>query len=254
MPRRRPSAPFALQLCVLRAYGRFLDDYRQAPIKIVNHLSRQLGLAPVLFLDRPAVRRPSVISHSVSAAISACAASTGRPRTDLREWLRGGAIEGRTAAELLIRAEDKLANLRVMLPAVSTLERMVAAVDPRHDRAVRYGRQPIAGALRTAIDLLVEVPEGDARSSLFRLKDYPKSANAAVIKGDIVRLHLIEELLGTGAGAGRVSIHRSSANSANSDAAMMRAISAASPSPSVTHWLPAIWWRPARRCSIRSSR
>ena len=44
---------FAVQLCMLRAHGRFLDDYRRAPIKIVNHLSRQLGLAPVLFLDRP---------------------------------------------------------------------------------------------------------------------------------------------------------------------------------------------------------
>ena len=43
---------FALQLCVLRGYGRFLDDYRHAPIKIVNHLSRQLELPPVLFLDR----------------------------------------------------------------------------------------------------------------------------------------------------------------------------------------------------------
>lgn len=51
---------------------------------------------------------------------------------------------------------------------------------------------------RRFADLLVEVPEGDARSSLFRLKDYPKSANAAVIKGDTVRLRLIEELLGTG--------------------------------------------------------
>jgi len=29
---------FALQLCTLRAYGRFLDDYRQAPLKIVSHL------------------------------------------------------------------------------------------------------------------------------------------------------------------------------------------------------------------------
>src|SRR3954454_20417679 len=45
---------FALQLCMLRAHGRFLDDYRAAPLPIVNHLSRQLGLAPVLFLDRPA--------------------------------------------------------------------------------------------------------------------------------------------------------------------------------------------------------
>jgi len=44
---------FALQLCMLRAHGYFLDDYRHAPIKIVNHLSRQLGLPPVLFLDRP---------------------------------------------------------------------------------------------------------------------------------------------------------------------------------------------------------
>ena len=43
---------FALQLCMLRKHGRFLDDYRHAPIKIVNHLSRQLGLPPVLFLDR----------------------------------------------------------------------------------------------------------------------------------------------------------------------------------------------------------
>ncbi len=43
---------FALQLCMLRTHGRFFDDYRNAPIKIVNHLSRQLGLAPVLFLDR----------------------------------------------------------------------------------------------------------------------------------------------------------------------------------------------------------
>src|SRR3954454_24952138 len=44
---------FALQLCMLRTHGRFLDDYRQAPLRIVNHLSRQIGLPPVLFLDLP---------------------------------------------------------------------------------------------------------------------------------------------------------------------------------------------------------
>ena len=87
-----------------------------------------------------------------------------------------------------------------MLPSVSTLERIVASV-MAHSTTEMF--ESIANRLpeklRTAIDLLVEVPAGDARSSLFRLKDYPKSANAAVIKGDIVRLHLIEELLGTGA-------------------------------------------------------
>jgi hypothetical protein len=42
---------FALQLCVLRKAGRFLDNYRQVPIRILTHLSRQLELSPVLFVS-----------------------------------------------------------------------------------------------------------------------------------------------------------------------------------------------------------
>lgn len=190
---------FALQLCMLRTYGRFLDDYRQAPLKIVSHLSRQLDLPPVLFLDRPGqaqteraqslrIRRYLGLrnfDHAVAA--------------ELRDWLRQGAVEGRSAAELLARAEDKLREWRVMLPAVSTLERIIVAeVSQATTGLFESVANRLSAPLRAAIDLLVEVPEGDARSSLFRLKDYPTSANAAVIKGDIVRLHLIEDLLGTG--------------------------------------------------------
>ncbi len=149
----------------MRVHGRFLDDYRHAPVKIVNHLSRQLGLPPVLFLGRSGreptervqaqrIRRHLGVSRFDRAAES-----------KLREWLRGGALEGRTAADLF----DTISGC---LPE----------------------------KLRADIELLVEVPEGDARSSLFRLKDYAKSANATVIKGDIVRLRLIEDLLGAGAG------------------------------------------------------
>src|SRR5277367_5621726 len=84
-----------------------------------------------------------------------------------------------------------------MLPAMSTLERLVAA-EVAHATTDLFAMVTtrLSPTLRDSIDLLVEVPEGDARSSLFRLKSYPKSANAAVIKGDIVRFRLIEELLG----------------------------------------------------------
>ena len=58
---------FALQLCMLRTYGRFLDDYRQAPVRIVNHLSRQIGLAPLLFLDR-AARGPT--GYGIDSALT----------------------------------------------------------------------------------------------------------------------------------------------------------------------------------------
>jgi hypothetical protein len=192
---------FALQLCMLRAHGHFLDDYRHAPIKIVNHLARQLGLAPVLFLDRPG-RAQTERAQSLRIRRHLGIRSFDRhAAADLQDWLRQGALEGRTAAELMARAEDRLREWRVMLPAPSTLERLVTAEVTRAttDLYTKVSHL-LPPSLHEAIDLLVEVPEGDARSSLFRLKDYPKSANAAVIKGDIVRLRLIEQLLDTGAG------------------------------------------------------
>jgi TnpA family transposase len=194
---------FALQLCVMRLHGRFLDDYRHAPIKIVNHLSRQLGLPPVLFLDR-AGREPTerVQAQRIRRYLSLNRFDKAA-EANLREWLREGALEGRSAGELSIQAEEKLRSWQVMLPGASTLDRIVNSV-VAHTTADLFatiaGRLP--ETLRAGIDLLVEVPEGDARSSLFRLKDYPKSANAAVIKGDIVRLRLIEDLLGAGADLG----------------------------------------------------
>ncbi|MGL4287345.1 MULTISPECIES: Tn3 family transposase [Methylobacterium] len=192
---------FAVQLCVLRTHGRFLDDYRHAPIKIVNHLSRQLGLAPVLFLDRPGRTQTE---RTQALRIRRHLGLRGFDRqvaADLRDWLRQGAIEGRTAADLRLRAEDRLRGWGIMLPAASTLDRLITAeVTHATTRLYETVTSRLPANFRAAIDLLIEVPEGDARSSLFRLKDYPKSASAATIKGDIVRLRLIEDLLDTGAG------------------------------------------------------
>ena len=42
---------FALQLCVVRHYGRFLDDYAGVSARILNFLSRQLDLSPVLAVE-----------------------------------------------------------------------------------------------------------------------------------------------------------------------------------------------------------
>ena len=134
-----------MQLCVLRTHGRFLDDYRHAPIKTVNHLSRQLGLAPVLFLDRPGRAQTE---RTQALRIRRHLGLRGFDRqvaADLREWLRQGAIEGRTA-DLRVRAEDRLRDWRVMLPAANTLERLVAA-EVKHATTRLYetvtGRLPV---------------------------------------------------------------------------------------------------------------
>ncbi|MBV8419935.1 MAG: Tn3 family transposase [Hyphomicrobiales bacterium] len=188
---------FALQLCMLRAHGRFLDDYRAAPLPIVNHLSRQLGLAPVLFLDRPS-REPTEREQAqrIRRYLGLRDFDAGA-EVELREWLRQGVAEGRGSAELLLRAEDRLRSRRIMLPAASTLDRIVHS-EAAHATAGLFAT--VAGKLpeklRAGIALLLEVPEGDARSSLFRLKRYPTIGTPPAIKADLARLRLIDDLLG----------------------------------------------------------
>lgn len=61
---------FALQLCVLRLYGRFLPTYDTVPLRIVNHLGRQLALPhPCSCLTPCHGRQPTVSINNGSASI-----------------------------------------------------------------------------------------------------------------------------------------------------------------------------------------
>jgi hypothetical protein len=46
---------FALQLCALRTYGRFVPNHAAVPVRLLNYLGRQLELPPILglFAQRP---------------------------------------------------------------------------------------------------------------------------------------------------------------------------------------------------------
>ena len=44
---------FALQLCALRIFGRFVPNHIAVPVRILNYLGRQLDLPPTLFLPPP---------------------------------------------------------------------------------------------------------------------------------------------------------------------------------------------------------
>ena len=61
---------FALQLCMLRNHGRFLDDYRQAPLKIVNHLHANWTCRRCCSSTARAGRRRNARRNCASAAIS----------------------------------------------------------------------------------------------------------------------------------------------------------------------------------------
>jgi hypothetical protein len=186
----------ALQLCVLRKYGRILADYDRVPLRIVNHLGYQLGLAPVLLVVRPPEREATDLDHQrrirEHLGLKIFDAAVGER---LERWVNLRAREGISALELFRRAEDVLRSWKVVLPAPSTLERIVASVASRARQGI-YEQivARLSPEFRSSIDELLVAPAGDQRSTLFRLKEYPPEASAAAINTFLERYHLLRSL------------------------------------------------------------
>jgi Domain of unknown function (DUF4158) len=187
---------FALQLCTLRNCGRFLDDYDLIPVRILTHLSRQLDLPPVLFIAAPD-RDATVSEHEQRIR-----QYLGYQQFDqalqerLTGWLEARATEGSLPKDLLSHAIDQLRTWRVVLPVQSTIERLVASVAAGAQQNIfeRISSE-LSLELKQALDELLQPHDGDSRSRLFRLKEYPPHASAPAILKYIERYRLVEEIV-----------------------------------------------------------
>src|SRR5215831_6448051 len=104
---------FALQLCALRKYARFLGSYQQVPVKILTHLSRQLELSPVLFvpdIDRGATE--SDYQERIRLYLG-YRAFDQRVEDELIQWLEIRATEGILPADLHRQTEGLLRSWQV---------------------------------------------------------------------------------------------------------------------------------------------
>ena len=122
---------FAVQLCVVRRHGRFLEGYAGVPARILNFLSRQLELPPVLALEA-SPREGTQQEHQRRIREYLRLQTFDLPIQErLERWVWGRAAEGLSAAEIFPQAEETLRLWRVLLPARSTLERLVASQTAR---------------------------------------------------------------------------------------------------------------------------
>ena len=169
------------------------------PIEAVNHLAAQLGLDPLLFLpdpERPATETAQLqrVRQHLGWGEFDDAAEQG-----LRSRLQERAAEGMLPGPLLALAEDHLRAARVVLPAASTLERLVASVSAH---AVQDLFDRVASGLpehlRDAIEDMVDVPDGEHRSPLSRFKEPPPAARAPAIAASLAKFDLLDGLLGSG--------------------------------------------------------
>jgi hypothetical protein len=102
----------------------------------------------------------------------------------------GRAVEGPLPIDLLRRAVDQLRAWRVVLPVHSTIERLVASVATGAQQEIfERVTSELPSELKEPLDELLQPPDGDNCSRLFRLKEYPAHASApAIIIGRFISL------------------------------------------------------------------
>jgi hypothetical protein len=186
---------FAVQLCTLRTYGRFLPKAVAAPVAITNYLARQLDLPLVLFGEVPE-RLATETDHLQRIRLYlGWQPFDEEARGRLTRWLTQRATDDVLPGDLLARAEDILRHWHIVLPAPSTLEELVASVTVRvQDDIYTRAVTNLPPALQQAIDDLLQVPSGERTSMLFQLKEYPPEASPAVILRYIERYHFLHDL------------------------------------------------------------
>jgi Domain of unknown function (DUF4158) len=108
---------FALQFCVLRKTGRFLDSYRQIPTKILTHLSRQLELSPVLFVSDTERSATEYDYQERIRQYLGWQTFDKNAEGQLTRWLQMHAADGMLPSDLLHQAEGLLRSWRIVLPA-----------------------------------------------------------------------------------------------------------------------------------------
>src|SRR5215813_256432 len=97
---------FAVQLCTLRTYGRFLPEATPAPVAITNYLARQLDLPLVLFGELP--RRLATETEQLQRIREYLGWQPfdDSARARLTTWLTQRATDDLLPSELITRAED----------------------------------------------------------------------------------------------------------------------------------------------------
>lgn len=170
---------FAVQLCVLRKYGRFLDDYASLSAKIIGYLSRQLEIEPLLTLS----------SHSREATESNYRNDIGKylgynecnaaAILELEKWILSIISDSYFVEDLLPKAEQFLFNRKIILPPQRHMEQIFNfAYSNAEEKLLAVIADNLPSEVKTTIDKLLDVEQGQNKSLLFKFSDYPPEPKA----------------------------------------------------------------------------
>jgi TnpA family transposase len=188
---------FATQLCTARFLGTFLEDLADVPPGVVNYLARQLRIEQMsCFL----YYRDSETRWDHAAEIrNHCGFrdfSDPSMQFRLNRWLYALCWTGTDRPGVLFdRATTWLITQKVLLPAVTTLERHVAKLRSRvEERICRVLNRMADKTTQGRLEALLTVPEGGHQTVLDRLRKGPFRRSAPELVRALQRVEDIRKL------------------------------------------------------------
>ena len=188
---------FAIQLCTARFLGTFLEDLSDVPAGVINCLARQLQIEQLscFFHYSDSETR---WDHAAEIRQHCGFCDFGEPAAQFRlnRWLYALCWTGTERPSVLFdRATTWLIAQKVLLPAVTTLERHVARLRSRVEERV-WSMLAAAASLETRCKLedLLAVPDGGHQSLLDRLRKGPYRRSAPELVRALDRVEEIRRL------------------------------------------------------------
>lgn len=196
--RRRPAnrLGYAVQLCSLRALGRFLPNARDVPPGASSYLATQLDLTETTNLDQYAQRGQTHRAHTAEIQRLYGYRDFPEARGELESWLEARAWSRGDGPKALFEAAWQwLRERRVLLPGISTLTRSVASIrEKATERLWETLATLLAPAQATRLDEILAVESGVRISMLERLRKGPRRVSSQQLRFALERVSEIDGL------------------------------------------------------------
>jgi len=187
---------FAIQLCVLRSPGWSLSNIEKIPATVLLYVAEQLGINHREF-EMYAQRENTRLEHlqEIREIYGYRNYSNITDNDDLIIFLMPFATENDNIVRLMRLAIDELKKRMVILPGITTIEKVVSEVRIKADGTViRIINKSLTDEHRRKLDELIESPSQNTKTILAHLKEYPGQSSPKTFLEVVEKIEIIRNL------------------------------------------------------------
>lgn len=189
---------FAIQLCQLRKYGRFLQHYHQVPIKAIPYLARQLECDPVLCITQSGrMATEYEYRHKIRNYLGFHDFDLNLfVESQLNDWISQQLHQEIYLSSLLVeKAEAFLLDQKIILPSIAELKKKISAIRIEVQQKI-YEKisEKITNDMRSQIKALLLSPQNQTLSDLQQYKRSPPEPRAKIINEFLDRLDVLQKI------------------------------------------------------------